>query len=73
MLSKSLGQVMRIATVLHVLFHLDTPQAISPEISDDALKAALDFVELCLEHTSYLAGKGSMDEAIQGKHMYMHS
>ena len=47
MLSKSRGQILRVAAVLHVLFHLDTPLIIPEAISDQALLAAQNFVELC--------------------------
>ena len=65
MLSKSRGQVLRVADTLHVLFHLDTPQVIPADIADNALKAALDFVEVCNQHTSFLAGRGLISEAIE--------
>ena len=50
MLSKSQGQILRVAATMHVLFHLDTPLTIPSTISEDALKAAQSFVELCNEH-----------------------
>ena len=65
MLSKSRGQILRVAAVLHVLFHIDTPQAIPKDISENALQAALDFVEVCNQHAAFLAGKGLISDAIE--------
>ena len=59
MLSKSRGQILRIAAVLHVLFHLDTPQNIPTNIADNAVTAAIDFVELCIQHVMYIMGRHS--------------
>lgn len=56
MLSKSKGQILRVSAVLHVLFHIDTPHNIPETISEDAVKAADNFVDLCLQQAAYLAG-----------------
>ena len=56
MLSKSRGQMLRMAATMHVLFHWETPGEIPSTISDTALKAAQSFVELCTQHASFLAG-----------------
>ena len=50
LLSKSRGQILCIAAVLHVLFHLDTQHNIPTEIADKVVQVAIDFVELCREH-----------------------
>ncbi len=65
MLSKSHGQILRVAAVTHVLFHLETPQTVSEKISEKALLAALDFVELCNQHAAFLAGKGLIEDEIE--------
>ena len=65
MLSKSKGQILRVAAVLHVLFHRDTPLNIPENVSEEAVKAAVNFVDLCLQHAAYLAGRGDISEAIQ--------
>ena len=65
MLSKSRGQILRVAATMHVLFHLDTPLTIPSTISEDALKTAQSFVELCNEHAACLAGRGDIREAIE--------
>ena len=64
MLSKSRGQILRVAATMHVLFHLDTPLCIPTVISDEALKAAQDFVETSNQHVAFLAGRGDITEAI---------
>ena len=64
MLSKSKGQVLRVAAVMHVLFHMDTPTTIPKEISEAAVKAADCFVDLCLQHAAYLGGRGDFQEAV---------
>lgn len=80
MLSKSKGQVLRVAAILHVLFYLgkdgededdlhedkgekDGVDAIyrdagniDSEISEKALKAAINFVSLCCQQTAFIAG-----------------
>ena len=66
MLSKSRGQILRVAATMHVLFHLDTPLAISSTISEEALEAAINFVELSNQHVAFLAGRGDITHAIEG-------
>ena len=65
MLSKSKGQILRIAATLHVLFNLETPLSIPAVISDSAIKAAINLVDVCLQHAAFLAGRGEIDETIQ--------
>ena len=65
MLSKSKGQILRVAAALHVLFHHNTPLHVPESISKEAVKAAVSFVELCIQHAAYMAGRGDMSEAIQ--------
>lgn len=77
MLSKSKGQILRVAAVLHVLFSLDyctDPQDIPSRISENALKGAENFVSVCLKHAAYMAGRGGLDDAIKqaGTGEYIH-
>ena len=65
MLSKSKGQLLRVSAVMHVLFNIDNPSLIPQEISEDAVKAADSFVDICLQHAAYLGGKGNFQEAIE--------
>ncbi len=50
---------------MHVLFHLEIPQTVSEKISEKALLAALDFVELRNQHAAFLAGKGLIEDEIE--------
>ena len=75
MLSKSKGQILRVSAILHTLFSLDEDDChdlsddldihVSEVITEKALKAAEDFVSVCLKHTAYMAGRGGLDEAIK--------
>lgn len=73
MLSKSKGQILRVAAFLQVLFTLPMDEdqsscSSSPEItviSEDAIKAAIDFVEVCCQQAAFIAGKGTIDEEVE--------
>ena len=64
MLSKSKGQTLRVAVALHVLFNWEAPQSIPLEISDFAMKAAINFVDVSVQHATYLAGRRDLREEI---------
>ena len=67
MLSKSRGQVLRIATILHMLFSIDSEQGpLNNEVSDMAVKAAVNFVQTACQQTAFIAGKGLIKEEVQG-------
>jgi hypothetical protein len=53
---------------MHVLFHWENPMDIPRIISDDALKAAISFVDLSIQHTAYLAGRGDITETTESIH-----
>ena len=65
MLSKSKGQILRIAAKLHVLFHIETPMDIPTVISLAAVNAAKNLVDVCIQHAAFLAGRGKVDAEIQ--------
>ena len=65
MLSKSKGQILRVATALHVLFHVGSYDSISGEITEEAIAASVNFVGLCCQQTAYMAGRGDINEDIQ--------
>ena len=73
MLTKSKGQILRVAVTLHVLFNWENPQSIPDEISDSAMKAAINVVDVCIQHSAYLAGKGDLqdDQQIQLGKLYL--
>ena len=68
MLSKSKGQVLRVAAVMHVLDHMATPSSIPLDISEAAVRAADTFVDYCLQHAAYLGGRGKFREAVEEIH-----
>ena len=67
MLSKSRGQVFRIAIILHVLFNIDNEQDIAcdSEVSEVAIKAAINFVQTACQQTAFIVGKGLIQEEVQ--------
>lgn len=72
MLSKSKGQILRVAAALQVLFSVERnteqeqpPNAGTVLISEDAITAAIDFVEVCCQQTAYMAGRGKIDEELE--------
>ena len=63
LLSKSRGQLLRLATVLHMLFSIDdTEQPLAEEVSEAAVKAAVNFIQTASQQTAYIAGRGSLQE-----------
>ena len=64
MLSKSKGQLLRVAVALHVLFNRENPMNIPRTVSDEAVKAAECLIDLCVQHAAYLAGRGDVQETI---------
>ena len=69
MLSKSMGQILRVSVALHILFrvkHEDPLQDPLPDtISQDAIKAAINFVEVCCQHTAYISGRGQIENELE--------
>ena len=71
MLSKSKGQILRVAAVLHVLFHVENPHIIPSIVGDAAVKAAINFVDLCVQHAAYITGRGRIQDEIESVHQIM--
>ena len=65
MLSKSRSQALRLAPVMHLLFHFGEEGSLSDNISDAAMKAAINFARVSCEQTAMIIGKGSVEEVIQ--------
>lgn len=65
MLSKSKGRILRIAGTLHVLFNMNEPLTIPTVISEPAIKAAINLVDVCLQDAAFLAGRGDIGETIE--------
>ena len=77
MLSKSRGHVLRVATVLHLLFNLDDPyQPLDSVVSEAAVKAAVNFIQVASQQTASIAGRGTMsaelDKFKAGKVLFMY-
>ena len=72
MLSKSKGQILRVSAAFHFLFGIsssnaeDTDEQVPPDqISEEAIIAAINFVELCCQQTAFMAGRGHVSDEIQ--------
>ena len=66
MLSKSRGHVLRIATVLHLLFHLDDAHhQLDVVVSEEAVRAAVNFIQVASQHTAFIAGRGLLNEELE--------
>ncbi len=76
MLSKSRSQALRLAPVLHLLFHFGKEDDLPDVVSDAAILAAINFAKVTCEPTAMIAGKGSVEEVIQrcrsGKSLRFH-
>ena len=64
MLSKSRGQVLRLAAVFNILFSMGNDET-TDDISDVAVRAAINFVKITCQQTAYIAGRGLVEEDIQ--------
>ena len=62
MLSKSSGQILRVSAAIHVLFHLENEDPLS---NITAIEAAINFVEVCSQHTAYITGRGKIDHELE--------
>lgn len=60
MLSKSKGPILRVATALHIFFHVGSFDWISDQITEEAIAASVNFVGLCCQQTAYMAGRGDI-------------
>ena len=75
LLSKSKGLILRMTGCLHCLFQLDSFNDAfssgesdfepSTVVTDSAVKAAVNFVATCINHTLYLCGRNSSAEEVR--------
>ena len=65
MLSKSRGQVLRMAAVIHTMAFLEEPQNIPEEITENSIKAAISVVKLSYQQTAFIAGRNNLDDEIK--------
>ena len=49
---------------MHVLFHLDSMEPLPDTMTDEAIEAAIDFVEVCCQHAAYITGRGNIKEEL---------
>lgn len=59
------GPILRVATAFHILFHVDSFDSISDQITEEAIAASVNFVGLCCQQTAYMAGREDIKEDIQ--------
>lgn len=71
MLSISKGQILRVAAVLQVLFYVDNPHNIPAKVGEDAMKAAISFVDLCIQHAAYITGRGRIQDEVESVYQIM--
>ena len=78
MLSKSKGQTLRVAAVMHILFQIHEVEqsdlVMEDQISENALRAAIDFVQTSIQHAAYIAGRSTISKEVEiaeaGTHFY---
>ena len=74
MLSKSKGQILRVDACFHHLLSLGVLEMetsvrkediFESQIRDDAIAAAINFVQKCCKQAAYIAGRGDIKEEIR--------
>ena len=58
-LSKSKGQILRLAAIFNALFGIDAGYETKEYLSDKSIEAAINFVDVCIEHATIIGGKKS--------------
>jgi hypothetical protein len=57
MLSKAKGQILRMAATLQVLFNINEPKDVPSVIAEDAIKAAINIVEIRMHPAGCIFGR----------------
>ena len=65
-LSKQKGQALRVAAIMNAMFSLDCNYTLETTLSEDAVKAAINFVQVCGDHASLLSGRRRLAEIVAG-------
>ena len=65
MLSKAKGQILRVAASMHILFHLEKEDEICDVIIDEAIKAAINYIMTCIQHTAYMTGRSTVVQEVE--------
>ena len=65
-LSESKGQILRVAAVLNALFSMDCDHPLNEhkQLSTISVKAAINFVEVCNEHTAIIGGRNNTSDPV---------
>ena len=76
-LSKSKGQILPLAACMNALFSLDPLHPLKAELSPTSIDASIDYVEVCIEHTSVMGGQKNTTSLLSCKLinpncMYVH-
>ena len=62
MINKSLGQILRVSGVMHVLFSPE--DSVDDTVTVAAINAAIHFVEECCHQIAYIAGRGELEKEL---------
>jgi len=65
MLSKSRGQVLRVAAVIHMMFSIDNANyEVEEVVTEKSVKAAINLVQTACQQTAFIAGRGELQEEV---------
>ena len=64
LLSKSKGQILQLAAVFNALYSLDPSHLLNTKLSSLSVKAAINFVQVCNEHTAIMGGRKNITTAL---------
>ena len=67
LLSKSKGQILQLAAVFNAPFSLDPSHSLNTKLSSMSVKAAMNFVQVCNEHTAIIGGRKNITTALTFK------
>ena len=66
MLSKSLGLTLQISIAMYILFHNDDDgDELSNTVTQAVVEAAINFVEVCCQRTTYIATRSDTNEQLE--------
>ena len=60
-----MGQILRISAAMHVLFSIDEDTPLPSTILNEAINAAIDFVQVCYQHTAYISGRALIQQELE--------
>ena len=66
MLSKEKGMILRVSAIFHILNQVGyKSEELSYEISADSIHSAIAFIDMCIQQTAFIAGRGNIKEEIE--------